>query len=477
MRCCAELERIGLAGQPERPGGSLTPPAPDRPDRPQVPTAWQRPGRRTTPKGSLGRLMAALWVLLALLFAIPAAAHKSSDAYLQLDATPGRLALRWDIALRDLDIALDLDTDGDGRLSWGEVKAGWPRILAYASARLAITGCPLREAGVAPALERRNDGSYAVLRFVADCTLPDPPALRYTLLGELDPTHRGLAKIARPGRPIVLTVLDPSASASASVNGSGVPSAGAAGALNASAASGATTASGTAASAAAEGPNATSASAALHPAAAAATAAAPSRWQFLSEGVRHILTGYDHVLFLICLLLPAVLRRTPAGWRPVERLGEAFWPVIGIVSAFTVAHSLTLGLAALKLVSLPSAVIEPAIAVTIMLAAVDNLRPVFPVPRIVVAFVFGLVHGFGFAGVLSELDLPAADFAWALLQFNLGLECGQLLIVLIVTLLLFALRRARRYRPVVLSGGSVLAFAIAAAWFVERVANIRILPF
>ena len=149
--------------------------------------------------------------------------------------------------------------------------------------------------------------------------------------------------------------------------------------------------------------------------------------------MRHILSGYDHVLFLLCLLLPAVMRRTPAGWQPVERLAQAVWPVVGIVTAFTVAHSITLALAALKLVSLPSAFIEPAIAVTIVLAALDNVRPMFPVRRVVVTFFFGLIHGFGFAGVLAELDLPRADFAWALLQFNLGLEAGQLVIVVVAT--------------------------------------------
>jgi hypothetical protein len=114
------------------------------------------------------------------------------------------------------------------------------------------------------------------------------------------------------------------------------------------------------------------------------------------------------------------MRRVPPIWQPVERLGQAVWPVVGIVSAFTVAHSITLGLAALKLVSLTPAFIEPAIAATIVLAALDNLLPIFPVRRVVVTFFFGLIHGFGFAGVLAELNLPRADFAWALLQFNLG---------------------------------------------------------
>ena len=363
-----------------------------------------------------------------------ASAHKSSDSYLQLEAATNHLDVRWDIALRDLDIALDLDVDGDGKLTWGEIKAGWPRIEAYALPRLSIAGCALHTTG--QGLERRNDGAYAVIRLASECSLPARPEIGYSLFAEVDPTHRGIAKIQRPGQPLELLVLVPSQ----------------AGAGPDASASGASAASG-------------------HP------REAPSRWQFLGEGIRHILTGYDHVLFLLCLLLPAVMRRTADGWRPVDRISQAILPVIGIVSAFTVAHSITLALAALKLVSLPSSFIEPAIAVTIMLAALDNIWPIFPVRRIVVTFFFGLIHGFGFASVLSELNLPTADFALALLQFNVGLEMGQLMIVAVATTALFGLRRWPMYRTVVIRGGSVVALSVAALWFIERTANVKVLPF
>ena len=205
-----------------------------------------------------------------------------------------------------------------------------------------------------------------------------------------------------------------------------------------------------------------------------ATADAPL--QFLREGMRHILTGYDHVLFLICLLLPSVMRRTASGWQPVDRLAQAVWPVAGIVTAFTIAHSITLALAATGALSLSPAFIEPAIAVTIILAALDNLRPIFGGRRAIVTFLFGLIHGFGFAGVLAELNLPPSQFAWALLQFNVGLELGQLLIVVVVTTLLFSMRRALRYPLWLIRGGSAAAMAIGALWLVERTANVSILP-
>ena len=380
------------------------------------------------------RVMHALWLCAALFgAATPAEAHKSSDSYLQLDAGKTETTLRWDIALRDLDAALDLDTDEDGKLTWSEVKAAWPRVQDYALARLQIEGCALRLTD--RALERRNDGAYAVMFLASDCVLASAPVIRYSLFREVDPTHRGIARVQRAGEPLALTMLEP--------------------ALVAPAVSMAT------------------------PAAAGAApehASSDSRWEFLREGIRHILTGYDHVLFLLCLLLPSVMRRAPEGWQPVERLSQAVLPIVGIVSAFTVAHSITLGLAAMKVVSLSPAFIEPAIAVTIILAALDNVWPIFPVRRVVVTFFFGLIHGFGFAGVLAELNLPTSAFAWALLQFNVGLEIGQLLIVVCVTALLFLLRQRPHYRSWVIRGGSFAAILVGVLWLIERTANVSLMP-
>lgn len=365
-----------------------------------------------------------------------AQAHKASDSYLQVDASDAGTAVRWDIALRDLDAALGIDTNDDGQLTWGEVKTAWPRIEAYALPRLKIGNCGLRPTG--QALERRNDGAYAVLMLRSDCVLKAAPVIGYSLFGEIDPTHRGIAKVQRAGQPLALSMLDPTRVAAA-------PSVSAASAAE-------------------------SKSESEH-------AAPTGAWGFLREGVRHILGGYDHVLFLLCLLLPSVMRRTPEGWRPVDKLSQAVWPIVGIVSAFTVAHSITLGLAALKLVSLPPSFIEPAIAVTIILAALDNVWPIFPVRRVVVTFFFGLIHGFGFAGVLGELSLPPGEFAWALFQFNLGLELGQLMIVVCVTALLFMLRERPRYRGWVIRGGSYAAIFVGVLWLIERTANVSLMPF
>jgi ABC-type antimicrobial peptide transport system permease subunit len=144
---------------------------------------------------------------------------------------------------------------------------------------------------------------------------------------------------------------------------------------------------------------------------------------------------------------------------------------------FTIAHSITLALAGLKVVSVSPRIVEPAIAATIMLAAVDNLHPVLRGRRKLFSFLFGLIHGFGFAGALAELDLPVRGFMLSLLQFNLGVEAGQLVVVGIALAALLALRDWLRYAPVVLRGGSTAAMLIAGIWLAERVLDVKVLPF
>ena len=345
-----------------------------------------------------------------------ALAHQSSDAYLFFDAQPGQTTLRWDIALRDLDAVLALDSDGDRRLTWGEIRSAWPRIDALALRSLQVAGC--RFAVTGHALERRPDGAYAVLNLAAPCPVAGSAEIRYGLLADIDPTHRGIARLGGDGATARVRMLVP-------------------------------------------GPMTAEQPAAAQP-------HAPS---FIAEGVHHIVTGYDHLLFLLCLLLPAVLWRAPGApsrWQAVADWRAALSPVVRTVTLFTLAHSVTLALASLGWVRLSPSFVEPAIAVTIMLAAADNLRPWLLRWRGAVTFGFGLIHGFGFAGVLGELQLPPSQFGWALFQFNLGLELGQLAMVAAVVPMLFMLRHRAAYVPLVLRSGSVLALALAAVWLAER---------
>jgi hydrogenase/urease accessory protein HupE len=177
--------------------------------------------------------------------------------------------------------------------------------------------------------------------------------------------------------------------------------------------------------------------------------------KFLPAGIHHILIGPDHLLFLVGLLL----------------LGGTIRQLAVVVTAFTVAHSITLSLAALNLVSPPARVIEPAIALSIVYVGADNLlvregRDV----RAWIAFAFGFIHGFGFANVLREMDLPTRALGWSLFAFNVGVEIGQLLVVIVVASAFAALRsRSEAAGRQLAFAGSIVVIATGAFWFVQRV--------
>ena len=433
-------------------------------------------------------------LLLMALVAPAAQAHKSSDAYLFFDQQASQTTLRWDIALRDLDQALPIDADGDRNLTWGEVRRAWPRIDTLALQALVVPGCRFQITG--HALEQRNDGAYAVLQLAAPCQVAAQAPLYYSLFLALDPTHRGIVRHTVAGASPSLRMLVPAvipaavwaaahAAAPAESTAPAAPAASAASAASAADAGSVPMPGPAPVEAAAVAGVAPSQTAVPSPTAPAAVvrASAPAvdvhTPSFIGEGVHHILTGYDHLLFLLCLLLPAVLRRDPgppARWLAVIGWRQAVLPVAKTVTLFTLAHSVTLALAALGWVKLSPSFVEPAIAATIMLAAFDNLRPLLLRWRGWVTFTFGLIHGFGFAGVLGELQLPPAQFGWALLQFNVGLELGQLAMVAAVVPLLYWLRQRPAYVPVVLRAGSGLALLLALVWLVERSTDWRLLP-
>ncbi|HEY6853725.1 MAG TPA: HupE/UreJ family protein, partial [Gemmatimonadales bacterium] len=198
---------------------------------------------------------------------------------------------------------------------------------------------------------------------------------------------------------------------------------------------------------------------------------APSRELAVAirAGVRHIWTGYDHLLFLLALLLPCMLSRTPAGgWQGVSSIGAAVRRIAAVVTAFTLAHSLTLSLAALDLMQLPSRLVESLIAASVVAAAVNNLLPAARAHGWFVACALGLLHGFGFAGARTDAGLSGAPLALTLLGFNLGVELGQLTIVALFVPLAFAARNTVGYRRVLLLGGSGAIAVVALVWFVER---------
>jgi hydrogenase/urease accessory protein HupE len=177
--------------------------------------------------------------------------------------------------------------------------------------------------------------------------------------------------------------------------------------------------------------------------------------KFVPAGIHHILIGPDHLLFLVGLLL----------------LGGSVRRLLLVISAFTAAHSITLSLAALNIVTPPARLIEPAIALSIVYVGVDNLmvgrgRDV----RAWIAFAFGFIHGFGFANVLREMDLPSRALGWSLFSFNLGVEIGQLLVVAVVASALIGLRsRSETAGRRLAFAGSLAVIVVGGFWFIQRV--------
>lgn len=204
-------------------------------------------------------------------------------------------------------------------------------------------------------------------------------------------------------------------------------------------------------------------------------------------GVWHIWIGIDHILFLVALVLPAVVRRRNEGelelleypesvntvWKPVAKFRPAALYILKIVTFFTIAHSLTLAIASLNIFTLPSKYVESIIAFSIALAAVHNITPIFKGKEWVIAFVFGLFHGFGFASVLGEKGLEGDYIILSLLGFNVGVEIGQVVIIALVFPLLFLIRTIRFY-PAILKYGSVLLILISIQWCIERLFEVNL---
>lgn len=190
--------------------------------------------------------------------------------------------------------------------------------------------------------------------------------------------------------------------------------------------------------------------------------------EFIKHGAWHIWIGFDHILFIISLLLPSVMLVKERQYQPVEKFGQAMWAVVAIITLFTISHSISLSLATLDVVRLPARFVESLIAASIAVSAVNNIYPIYSKKMGVVVFVFGLFHGFGFANVLAPLDLQESSLLSSLFGFNVGVELGQLAIILAVFPLLYWLRNWKWYNWVILRLGSIGLIGISMLWFIKR---------
>lgn len=355
-------------------------------------------------------------------------AHKASDSYLTLAASnTGLVTVRWDIALRDLDVLLSLDTNNDRQLTWAEVLVKTNAIQQLAQRNLQLQrqqqDCTPYLFNAPLAIDSHTDGQYAVLTMTSQCATAGAWAVKYQLLANIDAGHRGIVSWQQAQQPAQTMVL--------SANELFIS--------------------------------------------LEKVSAQHSFMDFWRDGVTHIWAGYDHILFLLSLLLPVVLVRKHQSWQGVDDWKKALWDAASIVTAFTIAHSLTLAVAALHWIYLPSRWVEAAIAASVIVAALHNLRPVLDRWRWLLAFVFGLIHGFGFASALSDLTSGTDAQFVALVGFNLGVETGQLAIVAIFIPIAFLSRNSQYYQRGVLTGGSLIIASVAALWLCQRLFNLTLI--
>ncbi len=367
------------------------------------------------------RVMPLLQALgLSLLLAGTASAHVASNGFLTVRTADRQLDGSLELAIRDVELAIGVDANGDARVTWGELRAAEPLLRRYVASHLqfAVQGAPCKLAFEPMQVNERVDGNYAWLPIHAQCpSTIGQLTIDYSLLQDVDPSHRGLL------------ILGMGSAAQTAVLGGGAEK-------------------------------------------DTFTVGASAHWRtftdYLQAGMWHIWSGIDHLLFLLSLLLPAVLVRKNGHWEPVQAVRPALLSILGVVTAFTLAHSITLSLAALGVVRLPSRLTESIIAASIVVAAVNNIVPVVTRRRALIAFSFGLLHGFGFASTLADMGLPHGARVLSLLSFNLGIEAGQLAVVLALTPLIYAMRTAVLYRRVVMPWGSAAIALLAFAWLVQR---------
>lgn len=364
------------------------------------------------------RWLVAAWLLLGPLgFATRALAHAWSISGLTLELRGAAGEQRLELDLPTLATLLALDTDADGRVEDAEIEAARPRVLTYLAQHIALragaSACRL-----APPHEYRLDDDR--LRLAQRVSCPEVVSaldVDNTAFQEDEGGHTFLGSFALNGVRDSHTFRPGSTHAHLLFGAASETVSGALGA-------------------------------------------------FVVRGMSHIWAGLDHVLFVVSLVLAA------------SSLRELIW----VISAFTLAHSVTLSLGALGVLSPPASIVEPAIALSIALVALENLwlswrqTPSADAPasrrslwqRAAIVFAFGLGHGFGFSGELSELGLRSYDLARALIGFNLGVEIGQLAVVLPLYLVLRWLSRTARVRRALVIGVSCVVLGLSTLWFFER---------
>jgi len=374
---------------------------------PEAATGWRGGSRGLCLLGS---------TLFILLFPALGFPHAGNVSYSQITVEGTRLRQEIQILVEELLLAVPFDSNQDGAVSQGELDAARERLSAYLSQKVEVTSgdvdLPLRIEALRIVQREVEDSSEPLSFLLAQLVFESPHPLtefkiRSHLLDQVDIRHHNFAKINISGlsRPFVFTpsntfVYEGGMGRSAQF----VPGLG------------------------------------------------ETLYNFGRLGADHIFSGYDHILFLIGLLLVAT----------------RFADILKVVTAFTIAHSFSLALAALQWVEVASRMVEPFIALSIMYVAFENFFSWFPAKRWLISFGFGLIHGLAFAQGLQVLKLPPPQFIAALLSFNVGIEVAQVIIVALTFPAILAMAKAS-WRPRAIQGLSSVLFCLGALWLIQRV--------
>ncbi len=348
-------------------------------------------------------------------------AHAASTSFLvvQLPADGSPVDVRWDMSLRDIAWTVFIDADYDGNVTWQEVQNARPAIASAVLGQISLqrggASCALSVKDFALAV--RTEQNFLSVAMRADCSQRGPVTVGGPLFMSGDASQRVLLSAVRGEQQFtgVMSAADPLWTEPAQVS------------------------------------------------------AWSSFVRFIGEGVWHVLIGYDHIAFVLLLLLPSVMRPVDGKWQGADGLRQVSRDLVTIITAFTIAHSITLALAVTGTVKLPTQPIEVAIAASIAVAGGLNLMPKLSRLRLPLAFGFGFVHGFGFANALSEIDAAGSSLLPLLAGFNIGVEIAQLGIVAVVLPLIYAMRTARWYANGVLPLGSCALGMAGVVWMLQRV--------
>ncbi|HWV15588.1 MAG TPA: HupE/UreJ family protein [Cellvibrio sp.] len=362
-------------------------------------------------------------IFFLIFFASFSQAHQLSTAYLQVRINnTGTLEGELQVRLYDLERELALDADANGQLLWGELQVREVELSLYLNHHLQISraGKACKLALPTPwKIDNHYNEGYLLLPLRAQCALAGDLQIAYSAFFSSDNQHK-----------LLLTVTSDSAR---DIQANRVLSA--------------------------HQPRVTIA--------AADGNCLASLVEFTSEGITHIWHGADHILFLCSLLLGVVLVRRETQWHARQTIRDIIVQSVWIVTAFTLAHSITLTATALDILHLPSRWVEVGIALSVFFAAVNNIFSV--VLRLGwLTFCFGLLHGMGFAGALGELGIPADQKILTVLAFNLGVELGQMTIVLALLPFLIWVRNSVQYARYSFMGVSLVIALLALSWVFQR---------